>query len=75
MIQAVVNAKKIPAKSVSKPANKSKTEVVKKETKPAKTTSKKKTTPKQSTKTPKKRGDDMIDDSESLRDDRPVKGE
>jgi hypothetical protein len=75
LIQAVVNAKKIPAKSVSKPANKSKTEVVKKETKPAKTTSKKKTTPKQSTKTPKKRGDDMIDDSESLRDDRPVKGE
>lgn len=75
LIQAVVNAKKIPAKSISKPANKSKTEVVKKETKPAKTTSKKKTTPKQSTKTPKKRGDDMIDDSESSRDDRPVKGE
>ena len=76
LIQAVVNAKKTPAKASAKTGAKSKAGAAKKETKTTKTTAKKKTTPKKSTKTTKKRGDDdIIDDFDSLRDDRPVKGE
>lgn len=68
ILQAVMNAKKAPAKTTSKAKTTKKT--------PAKTAEKKKPVAKKPTKTARKSGDDeIVDDFGTLSDDRPVKGD
>lgn len=68
ILQAVMNAKKAPAKTASKAKATKKT--------PAKTTEKKKPVAKKSAKTNKKGSDDeIVDDFGTLSEDRPVKGD